>query len=330
MSDELNMMATPDEAAQIEAAMKEIEAEVATMAKAGGDTGAETDPVTDQPGERAAGDQVEAQATTRTPEADKPEATTTDTPPASDKKQEGAEEPKKPSRYQERQAEIKAQIEDAKKLKAEADERIRKATEAEARAKQATAPKFTPEQVEAAAGSYEAKAKAAEDAGDFDKADEFRTLSKLARQEAANLRNNPEVIQARQREAQEAEQLRAQINEWGRKAYAEFPDVRPDKPLHKAMETVLMNEPDLMQHPKGVYYVARMVSAEAKAGRVADMESQVAKLNNELTRLRALTAPGGESSVLGASTTPAFDAMSVDQQIEAMEREAMRQSGIRV
>lgn len=196
----------------------------------------------------------------------------------------------------------------------------RKAFEAERKAWQeerakASKPQFGPEDYEKAAEKWE-------DEGKFD-------LAEAARNKAADLRKNP----PKPPEAVSAERQQQFLNaqrEWYAKAAIDFPEVaKTGTPMHSALETFIKSEPDVVQHPKGVYYGARLVAAEFSAARVPALEKELSELRAKVKEFEQLTGPSipGVPGQQGREKT--WAEMSNEEQLEHLERQAREQHTLR-
>lgn len=183
---------------------------------------------------------------------------------------------------------------------------------------------YTPEQYDAAAEKWEKE-------GKFDLAD-------LARAKAKELRSQPPA-QARaanqpdpraQEQTQQA-QLEAQRKEWWAKAAIDFPAVaKQGSPEQAAMQQFLQSEPGALQSPKAMYYAARMVAAEAAAGRVPAMEAELGALRAKVKELEALTAPTTPGVPHGtAQGDIPFSQKSEQQQLAELEQTALAMGPLR-
>jgi hypothetical protein len=171
---------------------------------------------------------------------------------------------------------------------------------------------FSPEQYESAAAKFEAE-------GKFDLAD-------LAKRKAEDLRRNPPA----QRQAQATAAQESQKREWALKAGQEFPElVQTNSPLQQRVAQIMQGEPDLKQHPKGIYLAARIAHLEAESGkgataaaRASELETNLGLAQARIKELEALTAPGGPGNAAHLSGAKSFEQMSDDEQFAELAREA--------
>lgn len=240
--------------------------------------------------------------------AAKPNSSSTDTPAATDPQKgqqqqtqttpKPGEEPpaKEPTRYEKaraRQDNAWKQINDEKAaIKAERERLERERSEFSQRQQQDAA-QYTPDQ-------YDQAAKKFEEQGKFDLAD-------AARARAAELRKNPPPTPQQQEVLrQQQERHQAQMKEWWGKASVDYPDVaKSGTPANNALRTFLQAEPDAVRSPKGMYYAARLVTAETAAARVPAMEQELGALRAKVKELEALTGPGPTALPAQAGRTAA-------------------------
>lgn len=171
------------------------------------------------------------------------------------------------------------------------------------------AEEFSPDQYEAAAKRFEAD-------GKFD-------LAELAKAKADQLRRNPPV--------KPAEADAAARKEWALKAGVDFPELsKTNSPLQVRVSQLLTDEPDLKQHPKGIYLAARLANLEAEVTRgqtasasVVAKDKELGQLKAKVKELEALTAPGGGDGVSRLPAGRTFEQMSSDEQFAELERQAM-------
>lgn len=256
-----------------------------------------------EPGQRAA--QTEQTQTETNPNS----SSKTGTPAAADQKptdqknadQQAQQQGKEPSRYEKarrRQDDAWKQINGEKEsLRAERERLERERGEFDQQRKAEEA-RYTPDQYEQAAKKFDADGKL--------------ELAELARQRAKELRDNPPPSpQQAQVLKQEQEAHAKAMKEWWGKAAVDFPPVaQRGSPQHQALETFLKAEPEAVRSPKGMYYAARLVSAETAAARVPEMEKELGALRAKVKELEALTAPGAQDipARAGQASGPKSDA----------------------
>lgn len=199
-------------------------------------------------------------------------------------KEQTQQTPKEPSRYEKargRQENAWKQINDEKAALKADRERLEASQRAFEEQRKTEEARFTPDQYDKAAEKFEKE-------GKFDLAD-------LARQRASELRKNPPPSpQQREVMAAQAAQHQAQMKEWWGKAAIDFPSVAKEGSTeNQALAGFIKAEPDVLRSPKGMYYAARLVTAEQSAARVPAMEKELGALRARVKELEALTAPGG-------------------------------------
>lgn len=177
---------------------------------------------------------------------------------------------------------------------------------------------YTPEQYEQAASVFEKQ-------GRFD-------LAEAARERAKELRANPpkpdQALQ--QRQQQEAQQMEAAKKEWWGKAAVTYPDVvKQGTPQHQALRTFIESEPEVIRSPKGMFYAARLVSAETAAARVPEMEKELGALRARVKELEGLTAPAGEGAAQRIPGEKSFQEKSDSEQFAELEEQALAMGTLR-
>jgi hypothetical protein len=215
-------------------------------------------------------------------------------------------EERKARSWNEVKAEQKAVRAEAEKVRLEKESFQREKLEWDKkRSESAKANVKPPEFYEEGAKTLDAKAKAAEDAADFDTAAELRVRAKDARALAKELRERkPDPTEQQTKEAFDAEQKK-----WTAKAGIDFPELAKkaknrdgkeiDSPAMaklKALITPGSDSYDQIVHeavktsPAGWYYAARLAHSETVAARVptldkelADSRAEVKKLNEKLS-----------------------------------------------
>lgn len=164
--------------------------------------------------------------------------------------------------------------------------------------------KYKPEDYEAAAERWEAE-------GKYDMAD-------AARAQAKKLRENPP-----QTTQQVENNHDALAKQWWGKAMIDFPDVaKQGSAQHEALKQFLGSEAEIAQHPKGLYYAARLISSESAAARVPVMEKELSQLRAKVKELESLTAPAGDGAAARLSGERSFDQLTDAEQFAQLEREA--------
>lgn len=208
----------------------------------------------------------------------------------------------------------------ALKAEREAIEKARQpgATDTPTGAPAATAaPKYSAEQYERAAESFEAQ-------GKFDLAD-------AARAEAQKLRANPAAAPAPTPAAENGAQRQqfeaAQLKVW-EETKTKFPELLDrGGDMHKAFTEFLGQHPDVLSYAQGPLLAAEFVAARLDAARVPGFREQVQGLQKRIAELEASLAPipaGGKSAVPGEKS---WEDMTTTEQAAALEREAAAASG---
>lgn len=219
----------------------------------------------------------------------------------------------------ERKAELQKQQEQHQAQVAEHNQRMR---EFEARRAAETKPKFTAEQVDSAASDLERQAKGLEDNGDYEKADRLKFKAEEYREYARELRANPPKT-APSDAQREAEHQRLQKEWWG-KAAVDFPNAaKEDSAEGKALRSLIESEPAIVNDPKGLYYAARLVTAETASARVPTLEKELGDLRAKVKALNEkLAVPAGGSARSGHVATKRFEDMSEEEQLSQLQAEA--------
>ena len=221
----------------------------------------------------------------------------------------------------------------ATELKAERDKLAAERTAFEQQRQSANP---TPEKYEqwsnaetAKAVDLENQAKAAEAAGDFEKADKLRQgaatakgFAQIAREKAEQLRKNPPPTGA-----QATEQFIANQKEWVSKAVTDFPEFgKKDSPVQKDAadyyRQMTGQMPFLKTLPGFVYFCAERASLKSAADRVPALEKELGELKPKLAELEALTNPSpasGGNRLPGAKT---FEQMSEEDQLNWLRQNA--------
>lgn len=172
----------------------------------------------------------------------------------------------------EEKAKIAAERQEVERQKAAA---LRMAAEISSRAKQQETQELTPEQYETAAAAYERE-------GKYDTAE-------VLREQAKRLRENPprQQVQQQQQAVTPPTVNPEEQRRWLSQAVAEIPQIGvKDSPLNVAFRNAIQAEPAIMQHPKGPYYLAKLIAAQAEAGRVPSLTEENKSLKAEIEKLK--------------------------------------------
>lgn len=225
----------------------------------------------------------------------------------------------------ERKAEFE-KLETAHKQEREMFEQQRKTFEAE-RAK-ASQPKYKPEDYETHAAQLDKRAELLEKAGEFDDAAEAKALAKLARKNAAELRANPPqpAPDAAATAKKEEDAFKAQQKEWWGKAAIDYPAVaKAGSPESEALKALIGSEPAVLTDPKGMYYAARLVTAETSAASVPTLTKELDGARAKIKELEQKLAIPGDGSITGNLSPVPFEQQSEGEQLAALERMAREQ-----
>lgn len=176
-------------------------------------------------------------------------------------------------------------------------------------------PKYTPDEYDKAADKFEAE-------GKFDLADKAREYAKYLRA------NPPKPLQTdAQKQAEEKakqDKVAAEQKEWLGKAGIDFPKtVQNGTPEKAAFEALIKAEPGISNDPKGLYYGARLVTAETAAARVPTLEKELGDLRAKVKELEENLAIPTDGSVSGAAKGEIpFEQKSEDEQRAELGRQA--------
>ena len=199
-------------------------------------------------------------------------------------------------------------------FKAQQDEFTKKQREFEAQQQKASQPKYKPEDFEQFAKTAQQEAEALEAEGKFDEADEKRVLARKAVARAKELRDNPPP--APKTDAAAEAEFKAQQKEWWGKAAIDFPNVvKPGSPEQAALAALIKAEPAVINDPKGMYYAARLVTAEAAAASVPNLTKENGELRAKVKELtEKFSIPG--ASVATTASRPKPDSEKTDEELE--------------
>ncbi len=166
------------------------------------------------------------------------------------------------------------------------------------------------------------EAKALEDKGDFDAAQEREILAKQARQAAKELRENPPKPPPTDEQAQ-AKFLTSQKEWWG-KAAIDFPAVtKKDSPEFSALAKLVNEIPSISKDPQAMYYAARMAVAETAAAGVPALTKELGEARAKIKELTEKLALPGDGVVSGAPKGEVpYEQKSAEEQEADLYREA--------
>lgn len=187
-------------------------------------------------------------------------------------------------------------------LKAQQEEFAKEKREFEAQRQKSSQPGYTPEQWDEAARQWRAEADQLEEAGKFEDADERRVLARKAEARGKELRENPPPPPKTDEKA--LADWKAQQKEWWTKAAVDFPDVqKADSPVAQKLKAIITPGAEgydpvlhkvIVDDPKGMYYVARLVTAETAAASVAAKDKELGELRAKVKELtEKYSIPGG-------------------------------------
>lgn len=231
-------------------------------------------------------------------------------------------------RDQRRLARNRKEFEEEKAREREAIRKEREALEAERRAarEQTTAkPKITRDPNAPTSADYEQVAADFEAEGKVEQAKRARAkaaeLKKVEEQEAAG---EPAKVAP-------AVDTEAQKKEWAdnlAKLGEQYPELTQEKsPLRARVAKLLKEEPVFHTTGKGILFAveaARLLGeVETYKGQVAEKDQRIASLEKEIQRLNELTAIPAAGATAGTGTTKRFEEMSLEEQEEAIRRDAV-------
>lgn len=292
----------------------------------------------EQPDTRAGGDEVKARPTATEKSTDtqataeQPEAKQTPTEQTAEKAEKTGKAEAEKSRYAKsaerlektwasvnaRKSELEAQ---ATALEQEKLTIARERAEIEA-FKQSQAPEHNPKDVQSAAqklrteaDAMRMRAKRAEDAGQYEQAQQLEKQANRSEAKADDLdeyaerlaKNPPTGFAERQKA------LEQQRQQWTLEAAKSFPDLaKSNSTFQRAVATSLQElakaDPTLAAHPSIIYHVCRLTAAEAAAARVPALEKEAEQLRAKVSELEKLTSPAGDGNVPALGTGSNSDA----------------------
>lgn len=202
---------------------------------------------------------------------------------------------------------------EAARLKSEREALVAERQKFETERQQSTQPKYQPDDYLKAAKSWDAEAEALEDSGKFDEADQKRALATNARTRAKELRDNPPA--APKTDLKQQEEFKAQQKEWWTKASQDFPaTAKQGSPESNALKALIQTEPSVLQDPKGMYYAARLVTAETSAARVPTMEKELGELRAKVKELSDKLAVPGDGAAANLNKDVPFSQRNESEQ----------------
>lgn len=292
-------------------------------------------PDPDKDGAPAAKDPAKAGDPSKPAESKEPKAE--DKKASDDKRSNFAKSKERRERtWTEINAEKEAVRAEAEKIKSEREALAKEKTEFETQRQKASQPKHKPEDYEQAAKTWLSQADKLEDDGDFEGAAAKRALAKQAGATARHLRENPPKTTEQQAAAARAEEekFKPGQKEWWAKAAIDYPEsakpgsavalkiksmITPGDPAYDAevAQTVLNT-------PKGLYYVARLVSAETLAASASDLKKENGDLRAKVKELAGKLQIPMDGAVTTQTEKP-YSAMSEQEQEEALRRETSGQ-----
>lgn len=273
-------------------------------------------PETTQPNPESATPAQPAPEPAKTTEVPTPETNPEGTPATAPEAKPAAKAPSKYDKAVGRQAEAWEQIDrekaDVRSTRKQLDE-AREAFKAEQAAFEAekaksNQPKYKPEDYEAFADKCELEGKT--------------DLADAARKHAKELRDNPP--KPLPTNAEQEEKFKALQKEWWGKAAIDFPAVaKKDSPEAVKLAELVKTEPAIVNDPKGMYYAARLVTAEVAAARVPTMEKELGAASAKIKALEEKLQVPSDGIVSGAPKGDVpFAQRSEDEQLSELERDA--------
>lgn len=182
-------------------------------------------------------------------------------------------------------------------------------------------PQRKPEDYESYAANAEKEATALEADGKFDEATEVRVKAKLARAHAKNLRDNPPPAPVTDTQ-KEADFQKAQKEWWG-KAAIDYPAVAKEgTPESEALKALIKSEPSVLGDPKGMYYAARLVSAESSSARVPTLTKDLDAARAKIKELEGKLTVSDGGSIPGNLNPVPYDQKSDDEKFAELEQQA--------
>lgn len=216
-------------------------------------------------------------------------------------------------------------------LKLREQELTKRQQDLDRKAEELNRPRVTPERMESTALTWLTEAQAArdeakrlEEAGDFAGAEAKNReaiikaeKAREAREYANHLRANPPKPSPTAEQDKAA--FEAAQKEWGQKAAIDFPQAfKQGTAEAKAMEDLIKAVPKISQDPEGIYYAARLISAEQTAIRALDWKAKFEAADAKVKKFEAKLAIPGGGAATEQSTKP--DSQMTEQELEAQLR----------
>ncbi|MDE2099808.1 MAG: hypothetical protein KGL39_21325 [Patescibacteria group bacterium] len=179
------------------------------------------------------------------------------------------------------------------------------------------------------ANQLKAAAQAAEDEGDFEKAeklkaaaDQAQAYERLARNQAAELRRNPPPT-----DKQREERQKALNKEWTLKAATDFPEFgKKASPVQaeaiQFLQYISKQLPHLARMPELVYFAAERAALKTAADRVPGLEKELTESKKRVAELEQLNNPTPTGGVQSLPGEKSFTEMTPDEQFAALKAEA--------
>lgn len=165
-------------------------------------------------------------------------------------------------------------------------------------------PKLTAEQCDVLSQKYE-------ESGNFE-------MAEFAKKEANRLR-----LEQQSRPAEKSPEFVRLQQSWWDRAKADVPNIAvKDTDENRAFKRILATEPWLMDHPRGPFYLAQFVKAQAGAAQASRFSDENASLKSELEKLRKATAPSRPGTAASPVSNKRFEDMSLEDQQKALRRMA--------
>lgn len=244
------------------------------------------------------------------------------------------EAPAKETKFAKERARQENQWQKIHQTKAQLETREREIAQREARLNQRergpAAPaahgleKYSRADYERAATAFARAADDLEAQGQFEAADEKRSLASLAKKAAANAPETITPAAAAAPEANAAQLEASQKQSWAR-AKTEFPDaLKADSPLNKGLLAFIRENPEIMDHPNGPYLATKYVRGELSLSEMPKIEA-LTKENEglkakvaEYEKALSLNSGGGQGQPAGLQR---WEDMTTEQQEQSLRQE---------
>lgn len=174
-----------------------------------------------------------------------------------------------------------------------------------------------------------AEAQRLEQAGEYDAAEAKREEARdceadirKATKAAEELRKNPPPDKVAR-----VAQIEAQKKEWTLKAATDFPELAKQgsalqQGVADGLRDLQANAPAMLRDPKSIYFVTKLVAAEAAAARVPAMEKELGQMQARVKELEALTSPSDAGQPVALNGQIPFEQRSRADQFAELEQMA--------